>query len=642
MWRVLAYKDHSNGLSQEEVVKQKHPNVRWQILQALIGLMVIAVMVSACSLSGNSSSNGTSNNSSSSSTPSTSSAVTPAPTHSVASTPPVSGTPTGKTVPANEVKPLVFNLVYNDAAMNRDVLQMYTPGSPTYHQFLSTQQIVQRYGPSDAQVQQVTSWLTQNGYTVLSTDPLHSAIKVQATVGNIERSLHITLTYHTFMGREFFTQSGDPKLPANINGLVQSIVGLDNFAFPVFQPPFSISRQTSMASADCSKYGANQTLTRDKMAAAYQINQLYQQGFQGQNMTIGVAEFDEPYSPTDVANYAACVGLPTPNIQNIDVDGHLAAGSGEGEAAMDLELIAGLAPKAQILDYQADLQNTNTSFAQGLVDVFNRVATDHRVQVLSVSYGSSESTFTSSEMQAVNNSLRTLAAEGISVLISSGDCGAFSLRMHNIATASFPASAPYAIAVGGTYLQVNNNNVRTSEVAWGGDDHAPVCQNEWGSGGGVSENSGFTRPSWQVGTGTTTQYNGMQAVPPVTINAGMSQPVTAPNGLRQVPDIAAAAYPNIAIYYKGSWVASGGTSAAAPIWAAGVLLVDQALAQHGKSPFGGVPEIYTLANHPDGHHPFNDITSGDNLFYTATPGWDYVTGWGSPNFNDILQIELAQ
>ena len=361
-------------------------------------------------------------------------------------------------------------------------------------------------------------------------------------------------------------------------------------------------------------------------------------------MTIGVAEFDEPYSPSDVNNYAACVGLPTPNIQNINVVGNLAAGSGEGEAAMDLELIAGLAPKAQILDYQADLSNTNTSFAQGLVDVFNRVASDHKVQALSVSYGSDESSFTTSEMQAVNNSLRTLAAQGISVLISSGDCGAFSERLHNIGLVSFPASAIYAIAVGGTHLQVNDSNVRTSEVAWGGDDGAPVCQNEWGSGGGVSQNSNFTRPSWTVGTGTTTQYSGAQAIPTVTTSAGpLSAPVVAPNGLRQVPDVAAAAYPNLAIYYKGAWVSSGGTSAAAPIWAAGVGLLDQALTSHSKAGSGGVPEIYTLgesSQRPD--HPFTDITSGNNLFFTATTGWDYTTGWGSPNFNDILQIALAQ
>jgi kumamolisin len=123
---------------------------------------------------------------------------------------------------------------------------------------------------------------------------------------------------------------------------------------------------------------------------------------------------------------------------------------------------------------------------------------------------------------------------------------------------------------------------------------------------------------------------------------GFDSPVIAPNGLRQVPDLAAAAYPNISIYYNGAWVNSGGTSAAAPIVAAGTLLVDQALQRQGKTMVGGVPEFYTVANHPGSRHPYTDITTGDNLFYNATVGWDYTTGWGTPNFNDILQIELGQ
>ncbi|HVB60536.1 MAG TPA: hypothetical protein VNE61_05005 [Ktedonobacteraceae bacterium] len=193
--------------------------------------------------------------------------------------------------------------------------------------------------------------------------------------------------------------------------------------------------------------------------------------------------------------------------------------------------------------------------------------------------------------------------------------------------------------MGGTYLQVNANNQRASETAWGQNDGAPLCQNEWGSGGGVSQNSAFKRPNWQTGLGTTTQYNGAPFV--TTLPGPLSPTVTAPNGLRQVPDVAAAAYPNIAIYYKGAWLAAGGTSAAAPIWAAGALLVNQALQQKGKAALGGVPEFYTFANHPGSFHPYNDITSGNNLFYKATKGWDYVTGWGSPNFNDILQLELS-
>lgn len=600
-------------------------------VQMIFTLVVTGLLVNACALPGSSSNN----TASATSTPSAQSSQSRS--HPVANQPVATGKlPSGTSLPDNEVKQLVFDLAYNDAAMERDVAAIYTPGSTSYHQFLTPGQIVQRYGPSAAQQQLVQSWLTKNGYTVVSVEPLRTAIKVQATVSTIERTLGIQLEAFTLAGHEFFMQQGVPTLPDSVAALVPEVLGLDDFALPEFRPPFGLTvHAAAFAGSNCSKYGVKQTLTRNKLAAAYQINQFYQKGLQGQGMTIGVAEFGDSYDPRDIASYDICAGIAPVNIQNIDVEGHLSSGPGEGEAALDLELISGLAPKAQILDYQADVNNT--SFAQSLINVLNRVAADHEVQVLSVSYGAGEDAFSTSEQVAINRSLRTLAAEGISVFISSGDCGAFSLRVHNVAVVGFPASAPYAIAVGGTHLLVNNSGVRTSEDAWGGDDGAPLCNNEWGSGGGVSQDPAFIRPSWQIGPGTTTHYDGT----PI-IRTSSFDPVIAPNGLRQVPDLAAAGFPNIAIYYKGTWLAAGGTSAAAPIVAAGMLLVDQGLKQQGKASFGGVPEIYTLANHPGRFHPFNDITHGDNLFYDATPGWDYTTGWGSPNFNDILQIELTQ
>ena len=603
-------------------------------IRPLLALIALALVMSACSLPGSS----TSNTAVSSQSQATQPPRTPMPTPQgpVASQPGATSKATGgQPLPQNEVKPLVFNLVYNDAAMEQDLAQIYTPGSATYHQFLTNEQIVQRYAVTNSQLQQVQTWLTQHGYTIVSADPLRSAINVQAKVATIEHTMNIQLQAFNLFGHQFFMQQGEPTLPQPVRSLVQSVVGLDNFAFPQFKPPFGLSAQRAALATNCKGYGAKQTLTRNKLAAAYQLNSLYQQQIQGQGMTIGVAEFDEPYNPADIANYAACVGINVPTIQNIEIDGHTAAGSGAGEAAMDIELIAGLAPGATILDYQASTHNT--SFAQALVDVFNRVAVDRKVQVLSVSYGTGEDSFSSSELAAVNRSLRNLAAEGISVFISSGDCGAYTDRIHNVAVVSFPASAPYAIAVGGTHLQVNDSNVRTSETVWGTDDGAPLCQNEWGSGGGVSQNGGFRRPAWQTGYGTTNRFDGTSGNV-FTVNL---VPVSAPNGLRQVPDVSAAAYPNIAIYYQGAWYASGGTSAAAPIWAAGTALVDQALLQHGKTTLGSVPEFWSLANHPGKFHPYTDIVNGSNLFYPATRGWDYATGWGSPNFNDILQIAVG-
>lgn len=604
-------------------------------MQVVLGLALVGMLLSACADTGNA---GTS--------PATSSqapGVTPVATsgpRAVGEQPLALGTlPNGIPLPSTDVKQLTFNLLYNDVAMESDVAQIYTPGSVVYHQFLTTSQIIQRYAESDTQLNVVKSWLTRNGYTILGVDALRSGISVQASVAAIEKSLNIQWQSFTLpeLNRQFIMQVGTPTLSGEVAGLVQSVLGLDTFALPVFKPPFSGLQGVTSAQAKCTGYGAKLSLTSQRLASVYQLNSLYKQGFNGKGMTIGVAEFDEPYDPKDIANYAACNGLAAPHIQNINVDGVTKAGAGEGEAALDLELVTGLAPQAQILDYQDGMNDGNLPFAQALVNLFNKVAVDRRVQVLSVSYGTGDGSLSQSEQDAVNRSLRALASVGISVFISSGDCGAFSERVSNIAMVGFPASAPYAIAVGGTHLQVNASSARTSEDVWSDNDGASVCENEWGSGGGVSQNTDFKRPSWQTGTGINSRYDGSSNL---VLTASLV-PVEAPNGLRQVPDVAAAAYPNISIYYQGVWYDFGGTSAAAPIWAAGALLVDQGLKSHHKTSLGGVPTFYTLANHPGKFHPYVDITRGNNLFYPATRGWDYSTGWGSPNFNDILGLELT-
>lgn len=618
-------------------MKEMSRSHRKILLHLAVGVALLSMLLSACTTSGNA--------------PVTSAppvqlgqGVTPLPAGGprVVSDRPaaveklVQGTP----LAGDQKLTLTFYLAYNDAAMEQRVAQIYTPGSPFYQHYLSPEQIAQQFAESDAQLNTVKSWLTGHGYSILALDPLRSSLTVQATVAAINQSLSVQMQSFTAFDRTFYMPKGAPTLSGEVAGLVQSVVGLNNFALPVFRPPFAAARGALIAQggANCSGYGAKLNLTRDRLAAVYQNKTLYQQGYQGQKMTIGVVEFDEPYDPQDIAHYANCAGLPAPHIQNIQVDGPTAAGSGEGEAALDLELIAGLAPQAQILDYQAGTNNGAISFAQALVDVFNRVAADRKVQVLSVSYGTGDNSFSQSEQAAVNRSLRNLAAEGISVFVSSGDCGAYSQRVQHLAMVSFPASAPYAISVGGTHLQVTTSSARASEDVWRDDDGAPVCQNEWGSGGGVSQNPDFKRPSWQVGLGTANQYDGASRA---VITSNLI-PVSAPNGLRQVPDVAAAAFPNISIYYQGTWYAFGGTSAAAPIWAAGALLVDQGLMAHSKGLLGGVPTFYALANHPGTFHPYTDITQGDNLFYPATRGWDYSTGWGAPNFSDILQLALSR
>jgi len=613
------------------VTRISHRPPRSAVLQPGAGLLLLALLVCACSTAGGAPT---------SRAPASRSGVTPVAysgSRPVGENPPAAQKlPQGTPLPASQLLPLIFDLVYNDTAMEQALAGIYTPASSTYHQFLTPTQIIQRYATSDAQLAVVRRWLGSHGYTILGMDSLRSSIKVQAPVSAIEASLGIHLAAFNLAGHRFFMQTGTPTLSGEVAGLVQAVIGLDNFALPIFKPPFTALQQGSVQKS-CASYGAQLGLTRDRLAAVYQESALYRQGLLGQGMTIGVAEFDEPYALADVSAYTTCAGLGAAHIQNIQVDGPTTPGAGEGEAALDLELIAGLAPRAQILDYQVGTRGNAISFAQALVDLFTRVASDRRVQVLSVSYGAGDGSFSQSEQNAVNRALRTLAAEGISVFISSGDCGAFSQRISNIAIVSFPASAPYAIAVGGTHLQVSAASTRAREDVWSDNDGAAICQNEWGSGGGVSQNSAFVRPFWQVGPGTTSHYDGSASF---VLTASLT-PVRAPNGLRQVPDLAAAAYPNISIYYAGAWYAFGGTSAAAPIWAAGTLLVDQGLQRQRKALLGGVPTFYTLANHPGRLHPYTDITQGSNLFYPATRGWDYATGWGAPDLSDLLQVALG-
>lgn len=136
----------------------------------------------------------------------------------------------------------------------------------------------------------------------------------------------------------------------------------------------------------------------------------------------------------------------------------------------------------------------------------------------------------------------------------------------------------------------------------------------WGSGGGLSQ--AYARPSWQIANGVS------------NLNA---------NGRRGLPDISAAAYA-LPVYFGGQWGVVGGTSAAAPIWAAGMALVNEGMIRQ-LSRFAYSPRLfYQEARASGGMRPFYDVTHGDNLYYPATPGWDFASGLGTPNLADFYSV----
>jgi kumamolisin len=169
-------------------------------------------------------------------------------------------------------------------------------------------------------------------------------------------------------------------------------------------------------------------------------------------------------------------------------------------------------------------------------------------------------------------------------------------------------------------MDMTNNSARAPEAVWSWTNGSTrtQCNNLWGSGGGNS--TIYPRPDWQKAPGVDNQYS---------------------KHTRQIPDISAAASPDdTSMYYQGQWVPGGGTSAATPIWATGLMLVSQGLLQQTQQ-FAFGPSLFYAVAADKADQPYYDVTQGDNLYYKATPGWDYATGLGTPNIPGFYKALLA-
>jgi kumamolisin len=283
---------------------------------------------------------------------------------------------------------------------------------------------------------------------------------------------------------------------------------------------------------------------------------------------------------------------------------------------MDVELVASLAPGASINVYQT-YYSQDASVWTRVNDELNQIDQNAKAgDVVSISLGRVESDFSSQDIDAISASIdRLTEMDHMTVFVSSGDCGAYADEVYQSPagpTVAFPASAQWSVAVGGTLLSTDQQGNRIDETVWSDSSNTSVCNKHWGSGGGIS--SFIPQPQWQTTDG-----------------------VNDSNGYRQVPDVSAIAT-NVGVLIKGQVIPGAGTSAAAPVWAAGFVLVNQALEQSKGVYAFGPSTFYSIASQRDGKTPYYDVTQGNNLYYSASPGWDYTTGWGSPNLADFYAV----
>src|SRR5580704_1658630 len=335
-----------------------------------------------------------------------------------------------------------------------------------------------------------------------------------------------------------------------------------------------------------------------------QVAQLYQfpLDVDGTGQTVGILELGGGYKAADLKNYFSSLGTAEPNVTSVSVDDGentpTNPNGADGEVLLDIEVVGAVAPGTTITVYFAP--NTSQGFQDALTTAIHDAT--NKPSVISISWGSAESTWTAQAMTAFDSAAQDAAALGITICAACGDNGSSDGVNDGANHVDFPASSPHILACGGTSLQSTDGEI-TSETVW--NDGA-----KGGAGGGGYSNQ-FPLPAWQA-------------------SANIQPPA---GGGRGVPDVSGNADPNTGynILVDGQSLVIGGTSAVAPLWSALIALLNEKLGQ----PLGFLqPVIYGL---PKTTNAFQDITSGTNGSFSAGPGWDAATGLGSPSGQNLLQ-----
>lgn len=503
----------------------------------------------------------------------------------------------------------------NQAQLNSLLGQLYDPTSPNYRHFLTVQQFTESFGPTEADYQKVINFAKSYGLTVTNAAPNRLVVDVTGTVAQIEKAFNVTMQnfQHPTEHRTFHAPDTEPSVDAGVP--IQGISGLNNMEPP---RPMGLIRSSAkpITRADIKQANVtrgNQTgsfcfggtcyfIGSDMRAAYYGGTALT-----GTGQAVGLFEFG-PYNLSDVTSYFSLVGqplnVPIVNVLLDGVNGICAAGCDDGEEAIDMQQAISMAPGlSAVIVYEG---NNDT-------DMFNQMATDDVAKALSCSFG-----FLPADPSSDEPIFQEFAAQGQNLFVASGDSGAYfgvpadCADFSNLAGCIFyPADDPFITAAGGTDLTTNGGGGPwLSETGW------------IGSGGGFSTN-GLTIPSYQV---------------PV-IN-GTNQGSTT---LRNIPDVAAEAnIDNIFCADGGCFAAVGGTSLSAPRWAGFLSLANQ---QSDGGLIGFLnPTLYTVGQTSNYGNVLHDITSGNNFnagspdLFTDVPGFDLVTGWGSPDGQGLLDL----
>ncbi|HMD77540.1 MAG TPA: S53 family serine peptidase [Terracidiphilus sp.] len=502
-------------------------------------------------------------------------------------------------LPATQILQIDLVLPLRDqAGLDSFLKEVYDPASPSYRHFLTVPEFTERFGPTQEDYDAVVAFAKASGLTVVGGTRDGMDVQVKGPVSAMEAAFHVNMrTYHhPTEDRIFYAPDREPT--TNLPFALWHISGLDNYSIP---HPKLVKRSDYAAAhgIDAEKVVTHATtgsgpsasfLGSDMRAAYYGGTALT-----GAGQNLGLFEF-EGTDLTDLTTYYKNVGQ-TNNVPVtlLSVDGtstscvYSRAGGDcdDTEQTLDMTQALGMAPGlASLVVY---IGSTDTAIISAMTTHSPLPTT------IGCSWG-----WTPADPTTLNPYFEKMAAQGQNFFAASGDSSTWSSRNE-----AWPADNAYVVSVGGTDLiTASAAGPWKSETAWSD------------SGGGISPD-GIPIPAWQ-------QLSGV-------INSSNKGSTTLRNG----PDVSANA--NFTFYTCSDQTTClaneyGGTSFAAPMWAAYIALVNQQLAANGEPTIGFInPTIYAQNVTSSYGADFHDITSGTSGSYSAVAGYDLVTGWGSPN-----------
>ncbi len=404
-------------------------------------------------------------------------------------------------------------------------------------QQLSRAEYISRHSASPEDLAKIEQFAHEHHLNVIEVNPASRKVVLAGTIGHLSAAFATELHHYEHNGQSFRGRSGYLHIPNAVDQVVEGVFGLDNRQQA--QPHFRVARPVG-AQARPNGY------TPPQLAQFYD----FPAGVDGTGECVALIELGGGYNDADLTTYFHQLGIAKPQVISVSVDGGTNSpgdpNGADGEVALDIEVVGGVAPGAHIAVYFAP--NTDRGFLDAITQAVHD--TTNNPSVISISWGGPEANWTSQAMTTMDQAFQTATALGITVCVAAGDNGSGDGVNDNNAHVDFPASSPNVLGCGGTRLDTSGTQV-SDEIVWN-----ETASGEGATGGGISDF--FPLPTWQANA----------QVPPSVNNQHVG---------RGVPDVAGDADPmtGYQVYFDGQSVPIGGTSAVAPLWAGLIALLNQ-------------------------------------------------------------------